>query len=215
MPKGERNAEKTHCSKGHPYDEANTRWYTAKDGFTRRQCVTCARDHAAVSNAKKPRKTERRHTWTIEDRFWSYVDKNGPVPEHRPDLGPCWIWTGGKTLGYGVLGRGKRGSGQVKAHRFSYELHKGPIPEGKEPDHLCRVEACCHPDHLEAVTHRENCLRGTSPAARAAKATQCPQGHPYDLVNTYLTPQGHRQCVACRKVQSANQTAKRRLQKVS
>lgn len=206
MPKGERNAEKTHCSKGHPYDEANTYWYRS-DGYLRRQCRTCRLERVAVQNASKERKTPRRKTWTIEDRFWSYVDKNGPIPEYRPDLGPCWLWTGGKTLGYGVLGRGKRGSGQIKAHQFSYELHKGSIPEGKEPDHLCRVPACCNPDHLEAVTHRENCLRGVGVAARAAKVTHCPQGHPYDDENTYRTPKGHRQCIACRKARNAQRRA--------
>jgi hypothetical protein len=103
VPKGQRNAEKTHCSNDHPYDEANTyRYLRASDGIERRQCIICRSARSKAQHAARIKKTPRRKTWTIEDRFWSYVDKNGPVSEHRPDLGPCWIWTGSKTLGYGV-----------------------------------------------------------------------------------------------------------------
>ena len=48
------------------------------------------------------------------------------------------------------------------AHRYFYEKHRGPIPEGMEPDHLCRNRRCMNPDHLEAVTHTENMRRASA-----------------------------------------------------
>lgn len=94
----------------------------------------------------------------VEARFWSKVDKDGPVPAHRPDLGPCWIWTDvPNDMGYGVFGIGQK---VVKAYRWSYERFVGPIPAGLMPDHLCRNPPCVRPDHLEPVTNRENVLRG-------------------------------------------------------
>lgn len=97
-----------------------------------------------------------------EARFWEKVDKNGPIPAHRPDLGPCWVWTAtlnaGTNQGYGHFGVGQK---VVFAHRFSYELANGQAAGGTpDLDHLCRNHACVRPDHLDPVTNRENCLRG-------------------------------------------------------
>lgn len=93
------------------------------------------------------------------DRFMEKVDKDGPVPSIRPELGPCWLWTGSVTLqGYGIFGL----PGASEAHRASYLLFKGPIPEGLEVDHLCFVRPCVNPAHLEAVTHEENIRRGVA-----------------------------------------------------
>lgn len=65
---------------------------------------------------------------TIAD-FWKYVRKDGPIPTHRPDLGPCWTWLGtiDKSTGYAVFSAGGLKFG---AHRLSYEITKGPIPAG-------------------------------------------------------------------------------------
>ena len=83
--------------------------------------------------------------------------------------------------------------GNVYAHRAAYELFVGPIPSGYEIDHLCRVRDCVNPDHLEAVTRRENLLRGDTFAATHAAKTECPRGHPYDTI----TAQGARRCSIC------------------
>ncbi len=94
----------------------------------------------------------------IEARFWSKVDKDGPIPAHRPDLGQCWVWTDvPNDMGYGVFGVGQK---VVKAYRWSYEHFVKPIPDGLMPDHLCRNPPCVRPSHLEPVTNRENVLRG-------------------------------------------------------
>lgn len=85
------------------------------------------------------------------------------------DLDGCWIFGGALRNGYGVLGRGGRLDGLVYAHRVAYEHFTGPIPDGLHIDHLCRVRACCNPQHLEAVTQAENNRRAG--LARRSKET--------------------------------------------
>jgi hypothetical protein len=86
-------------------------------------------------------------------------------------------------------------------HRIVWRLLIGPIPPGRVLDHVkargCRWNACCNPAHLEPVTHRTNVLRGRSFAAVNARKTRCDHGHDYDLFNTYIRPDGHRDCRAC------------------
>jgi hypothetical protein len=72
----------------------------------------------------------------------------------------CWIYATDRepnTYGRVSFQRGMRTRG---AHVFIYEHFLGPIPDGMELDHLCRVPSCVNPDHLEPVTHQENALRG-------------------------------------------------------
>lgn len=125
-------------------------------------------------------------------RFWSKVDKNGPVPTHRPELGPCWLWLGSLArAGYAQFSS----YAGAMAHQFSYVLHKGHVPNGLEIDHLCRNRFCSNPEHLEAVTHQVNVLRGISPPAYHAQATHCPAGHEYSESDRNV--RGERQCRIC------------------
>lgn len=81
----------------------------------------------------------------------------------------CWIFTGATTPnGYGTLGVGGRGEGNVLAHRLSYEIHIGPIPAGLHVDHTCAVRRCVNPAHLEAVTQAENNRRSVERRRRTA-----------------------------------------------
>jgi hypothetical protein len=110
----------------------------------------------------------------------------------------CWIWTASKTIGgYGHL---TFQSERRYAHRFAYELLVAPVPKHLDVDHLCRVRACCNPDHLEPVTRRENLLRGDTIPARNAAKTACHRGHPFDAANLRVDPKtGDRKCRACDK----------------
>lgn len=76
--------------------------------------------------------------------------------QDRGHLTPCWIWQG-KPDGANGYGRVRVGNGRrTPAHRFFYEHHRGAIPEGLQPDHLCCVSLCVNPDHMELVTGTEN-----------------------------------------------------------
>ncbi len=100
----------------------------------------------------------------------------------------CHIWIAGivppnpkRRFPYGnFFWNGRNGY----AHRFAYELAHGPIPEGKEIDHLCPNTLCVNDDHLEAVTHLVNVRRGEAGAYNRNK-THCPAGHAYSSENTY------------------------------
>ena len=125
---------------------------------------------------------------TVSDRFLAKIvaDPHG-----------CWIWQSGTNAkGYGQF---KVDGRAVRAHRFAYELLVGPIPDGLELDHLCRVRNCVNPAHLEPVTHTENVRRGESFSAINMGKTHCPAGHTYDAENTYVTPNGKRNCRTCHR----------------
>lgn len=94
----------------------------------------------------------------------------------------CVIWQGAKNnKGYG---RKSHKGVPVYVHRLAYEERHDPIPEGLEIDHLCRTPLCYNPDHLEAVTRRENLRRGVGNQYKDKKA--CKRGHLYSLENTRL-----------------------------
>ena len=122
----------------------------------------------------------------LEQRFWSKVVKTNS----------CWNWTAAKNeKGYGLFGI-KHGK-IIRAHRFSYELVNGKIPTGLTLDHLCRNRACVNPDHLEAVTNKENILRGIGLTAINSRKTHCPKGHPYSSDNLVKMSSSERKCKTC------------------
>lgn len=149
----------------------------------------------------------RTHRKSVSDRLWAKVSKDGPVPSYAPHLGRCWIWTSClDTKGYAQLS--VNGSLRM-AHRLAYEQLCGQIPQGLVLDHLCRVPHCVNPAHLEPVTFAENIRRGTAKSVEFSKRTQCPQGHPYDTVNTFVDG-GKRRCRECRRAYAAKWREKNR-----
>lgn len=102
----------------------------------------------------------------VRDFNWllRWINKDGPIPPHRPELGPCWLWTGkvNNRGGYGYFQFGIRDdSGQIiitswMAHRYSWFLNFGEIPEEILVLHKCDTRICCRPDHLWIGTELDN-----------------------------------------------------------
>lgn len=130
----------------------------------------------------------------IIDRFWSKVDKGGD----------CWEWTAAISHGYGAF---KVGAFNARAHRFSYELTVGPIPDGYDLHHTCHNRSCVNPRHLVPMTrkehlahHPDNARAGGQAIGAIKKAkTHCDHGHEFTPENTYTRPDGRRKCRACNR----------------
>lgn len=116
------------------------------------------------------------------------------------DDNECWIWQ--KQLSPEGYGRFRVEGEKVFAHIFSYNLFIGPVPDGLELDHTCRVRSCVNPDHLKSVTHRVNTLRGIGPTAVNARKTHCNNNHKFTPENTRIA-QGKRHCRACARLRTA------------
>jgi hypothetical protein len=136
----------------------------------------------------------------IEERLFSKVDATGI----------CWLWTRAKARnGYGVINLGRQ-SGTRVVHRVVWELLVGPIPDGTELDHVCRVRACCNPDHLEPVTRAVNVARG-SRRAGAQRQTQCRNGHRFTPENTLPNGLRGRACRECKNDANRRYRARKKI----
>ncbi len=87
-------------------------------------------------------------------RFWARVNKSGPVPEHMPHLGACWLWT--HTIATNGYGRIFWGKSLRTTHRLSWELTRGAIPLGGVICHRCDVKHCVNPSHMFVGTQADN-----------------------------------------------------------
>lgn len=178
----------------------------------RRYCRMCRREAVRRQRTKMMERAGDEpvnygpQSLSVRRRFENYIEI----------IGDCWLWQGyvNPTTGYGGFGiqddQGRWHS--IDAHRVSYMLYTGPIPDGLHLDHTCHTRdncvggsscphrRCVNPDHLEAVTQQINLLRGSTLSALNALKTACPQGHPYNTENTLLFADGQRRCRICRAV---------------
>lgn len=125
-------------------------------------------------------------------KYWQRI-------EHRISPEPisgCWLWMGRvNQFGYGTIG--------IKlTHRVVWEHEHGPIPNGLYVCHKCDVPLCVNPAHLFLGTQLDNMVdmrcKGRSPKHRK---THCPNGHPYNDVNSAYTPDDWRYCKVCKRLQ--------------
>lgn len=125
------------------------------------------------------------------------------------DTDDCWDWYGALDKdGYGQKAGTFDGKRTAKrAHRLSYEVFIGPIPDSMVIDHLCENRKCVNPSHMIVATTRENVLRsGVSKAGVNSRKTHCQNGHEFTVENTYYRPKSDgkiwrtcRKCAAIRE----------------
>jgi len=142
------------------------------------------------------------HTMSTSSTFWLRVE---PAQADH-----CWLWRGAlKPNGYADFRPTYKT--HVYAHRWAYEQMIGPIPEGLQLDHLCRVRHCVNPYHLDPVTQTVNQRRGNGWAGRNYRKTHCKHGHEFTPENTILVPLG-RGCRRCHADREAARRARLRIQ---
>lgn len=115
---------------------------------------------------------------SLDERVWEKVNKNGPVPNHQPHLGECWVWIGFRDKkGYGRLNVGYIVRGRYHgypdfAHRVVWELVNGALQPGLCLLHRCDNPACVRPAHLftgdRADNNRDRYAKG--------RYSNCPNG---------------------------------------
>jgi hypothetical protein len=111
----------------------------------------------------------------------------------------CWLF--GPAIEKGWYGKIWDGERAANTHAIVWSWLRGPVPEGRELDHLCRNRPCCNPDHMEPVTHKENCMRGLLPIIgrlRRFTQTHCKRGHEFNSENTRFEKK-QRVCLICKR----------------
>lgn len=145
---------------------------------------------------------------SLEEFFWQRVKKTET----------CWIWTGKRQkFGYGQIQLGAKGR-RVSAHRASWEIHYGLIPEGLWVLHKCDNPSCVRPDHLWIGTHEQNMIdarrKGRMKVPSVDKwlsRTHCSEGHLFDEQNTYRRVGNQRRCRICHKLEQQRYTLRVKL----
>lgn len=120
--------------------------------------------HYMQERRADPTFSHNRPRGTLEERFFRKIVKTEE----------CWLWFGNiRPNGYGSIQEGGKGSRTLSAHRLSYEIHKGEIPDGMVVMHSCDNPSCVNPDHLSVGTYKDNTH---DMIAKGRKRTVAPKG---------------------------------------
>lgn len=125
------------------------------------------------------------------EKLWDKINKSST----------CWFWFGAIDKdGYGIWTSKKK---TYRVHRFMYELYNGKILSGMVIDHLCRIRNCVNPEHLRAITNKENILCGVGITAQNSRKIVCNKGHDLSGKNLYVYKNKKggvdRHCLKCDK----------------
>lgn len=108
----------------------------------------------------------------LSERFF---EKVALIPFHT-----CWEWIGAvASNGYGVINQGRRTTGIMRAHRVSWEIHFGPVPDKLWVLHKCDNRTCVNPAHLFLGTRQDNVDDMVNKKRNVPRkmVTMCPRGH--------------------------------------
>ena len=120
----------------------------------------------------------------------------------------CWLWLGARNkAGYGSLHRQIDGVRKaIRAHRLSYVIHRGEIPEGLELLHSSETPSCVNHTHLSPGTRKENmqdaAKKGRVCTIGKSRMTHCVRGHEFAKVRVRVNEKGHRRCIECEAIYS-------------
>ena len=136
---------------------------------------------------------------SIEERFFEKVNKTDS----------CWLWTGAlSSSGYGSFGVAGKATA---AHRYSYQIHNGEIPEGLIICHTCDTPSCVNPDHLWLGTYSDNMKDMVAKDRHGSSSrvqTHCRRGHDFDIYGfkTFTRSNGkvERYCQECKRISDHN-----------
>ncbi len=179
------------CKKGlHFLTEDNVIIYRKTGG---RSCRTCTLEYARNRyHLRRQGLLPLKEKSSDKDRFLSFIDREN-------NAAGCWKWIGNvQHHGYGTFAFKNAGfkSKAIRAHRASYILFKGDIPQGMLVRHLCNNKLCVNPDHLELGTAADNSRDYKE--AGYGRSTHCRSGnHLLEGENLYVDPDGGRHCRAC------------------
>lgn len=154
---GRRKAQ-THCINGHAFDQVNT-----ISRGRNRACRECQRK--AVRESQRRRRAKLAEAGIVYPR--KLIEDFPPIDYWVDPTSGCWVWQ--RHLGIEGYALKRRDGKKIPAHRYYYEMYRGPAPTGLMMDHLCRNRACVNPYHLEPVTAKENAARRDHAKKRALR----------------------------------------------